>query len=435
MARIIPALIIILLLPLNCRAQDQKHQVPLTLSQALQTAYGHNPTLLEADKTYGSAMAGVKSARADFFFKASAHYSYTNLHDAPIQSFNGTSIQVSDRNNHHWDVTVTQPLFTGFAITSRYQMARIQAKIKKLEKQRARLDIGRAVKTAWFGALLAKKMEAVAADTVTALSSHERDAQGFYAHGIIPHNDLLKSKVALANAIQEKEQANADAEVAIARLFTLMGVDSGSNTQLKDIDTLLPGTYDLSALIAEALKNRPVLASYRLGLDNLNQAIRLARSSYYPEIALSGEYEQNGRDFGAETNNYSNEHNTAVMVTAKWDFFQWGKTGADVEKQQMAKYALSEKMKGVEDQIRLETKSAYLDLNVAANNIGTAREGLKQAKENARITNLQYRNQITTSTEVLDSRTFLSQAEANYYRALYGYMVAQANLDRAVGRE
>jgi outer membrane protein TolC len=92
-------------------------------------------------------------------------------------------------------------------------------------------------------------------------------------------------------------------------------------------------------------------------------------------------------------------------------------------------------MKGVEDQIRLETKSAYLDLNVAANNIGTAREGLKQAKENARITDLQYRNQITTSTEVLDSRSFLSQAEANYYRSLYGYMVALAKLDRAVGRQ
>jgi outer membrane protein TolC len=122
------------------------------------------------------------------------------------------------------------------------------------------------------------------------------------------------------------------------------------------------------------------------------------------------------------------------MMTATWRFFEWGKTGADIEKQKFAKRALMEKIKGVEDRIRLEIKSAFLDLQVAQKNIGTAREGLGQARENSRITNLQYKNQVTTSTEVLDSRTFLSQAETNYYRALYGYMVALANLERAVGR-
>ena len=112
-----------------------------------------------------------------------------------------------------------------------------------------------------------------------------------------------------------------------------------------------------------------------------------------------------------------------------------GQDRGDIEKQKLAKRALMEKIKGIEDQIRLEIKSAFLDLQVAENNIGTAREGLKQARENSRITDLQYRNQVTTSTEVLDSRTFLSQAETNYYRALYGYMVALANLERAVGRK
>lgn len=435
MPRVIYALIVFFLLPLPCMAQEKGPEQPFTLSKALQTAFSHNPSLLEAGKTYNSALAGVRSARADFFFKASAHYSYTNLQDAPFQRIAGTEMQVGDRDAHHWDVTLTQPLFTGFAITSRYQMANISAKIKDLDKKRTLLDVSQSVKSAWFGALLAGKMEKVSGDTVAALTAHEKDAEGFYRHGIIPHNDLLKSKVALANAIQEKEQAYANAQIALAQLFTVIGIDPNSNKTLEDIDTITPKSFELASLTKKAIKNRPILISYRLGLENLDQAIRLAKSAFYPEVALSGEYEQNGNDFGATANDFSNDHNAAVMVTAKWDFFQWGKTGADVEKQRLAKMALKEKIRGIEDQIRLETKSAYLDLNVAANNIGTAREGLKQAKENARITNLQYRNQVTTSTEVLDSRTFLSTAEVNYYRALYGYMVALANLDRAVGNK
>jgi len=59
---------------------------------------------------------------------------------------------------------------------------------------------------------------------------------------------------------------------------------------------------------------------------------------------------------------------------------------------------------------------------------------LKQAKENYRITDLQYKEQVTTSTEVLDARTLLSQSEANYYGALYGYFDALARLERTVGK-
>ncbi len=435
MSQIIYALIFVLLLPLTVKAQEQGTEPLLTLDEALQTALKHNPSLQEAEMTYQSSLAAVRSAQSDFLFKASAHYSFSNLQDAPFQRINGSEMQVGDRDVHHWDVTLTQPLFTGFAITSRYKMAQIQAQIKELEKKRSLLDINRAVKTAWYGSLLAKKIEKVTSDTVTALSAHEKDAEGFYKHGIIPRNDLLKSKVALANAIQAREQAHADTKIARARLFTVLGIDPNSERALKDIGTVTPRTYDITTLTDAAMKNRPVLASYRLGLKNLDQAVTLAKSPYFPQVAIAGEYEQNGNDWGADTNPYSNEHNAAVMVTAKWDFFQWGKTGAEVLKQKLAKQALKKKMKGVEDQIKLEIKSAFLDLNVAANNIGTAHEGLKQAEENARITDLQYKNQVTTSTEVLDSRTFLSQAEVNYYRALYGYKVSLANLDRAVGKK
>jgi outer membrane protein len=428
------ALLLLLLFPIAGSSGETGPEETFTLSEALQTAFVNNPSLREADLTHSSTLAEVRRTQADFFVKASAHYSLTNLQDAPYQQISGNRMQVGDRDVHHWDVTLTQPLFTGFAITSRYQMARISAEIKALEKERTLLDVSQAVKTAWFTSLLADKTEKVATNTVTALTAHEKDAEGFFKHGVIPHNDLLKSKVALANAVQEKERAHAGTQIALARLYTLIGIDINSVRIQEDTESISPQPQDLPNLMTEAVNNSPVLASYRLGLENLDQAITLAKSPYYPEIALSGKYEQNGNDFGAETNNYSNEHNALVAVSAKWDFFEWGKTGADVEKQSLAQRALKEKMKGVEDQIRLETKSAFFDLHVAGNNIGTAREGLEQARENARITDLQYRNQVTTSTEVLDSLTFLSQAEGNYYRALYGYMVALANLERAVGR-
>ena len=54
--------------------------------------------------------------------------------------------------------------------------------------------------------------------------------------------------------------------------------------------------------------------------------------------------------------------------------------------------------------------------------------------ENWRITDLQYKEQIATSTDVLDARTELTQAESNYYQALYGYMISLCDLERAMGK-
>ena len=62
------------------------------------------------------------------------------------------------------------------------------------------------------------------------------------------------------------------------------------------------------------------------------------------------------------------------------------------------------------------------------------RTALDQAREHWRITNLRFRQQLTTSTEVLDARTYLSRAETGFYQALYGSGIARADLDEAVGK-
>ena len=80
-------------------------------------------------------------------------------------------------------------------------------------------------------------------------------------------------------------------------------------------------------------------------------------------------------------------------------------------------------------------QQAWLDLSVADENIHTAEESLAQARENFRITDLQYKESVATSTDVLDARTALTRSETNYYGALYGLLTAAADLDRAIGRD
>ena len=65
--------------------------------------------------------------------------------------------------------------------------------------------------------------------------------------------------------------------------------------------------------------------------------------------------------------------------------------------------------------------------------IPAAKKAVEQGEENLRVSNERYNAQVTTSTEVLDAQTLLTQARVNYFSALYDHHLAKAALLRAVG--
>ncbi|MDY6853735.1 MAG: TolC family protein [Thermodesulfobacteriota bacterium] len=405
-----------------------------SLREAIDMALTNNSLINEAIEKQRAAIQEKKVANREFLPKASASYSYTKLKDNPYAVFGLSKIVVGPEDNYHWNVSLMQPLFTGFALLTKQKIANLGLEIKGLEKKQALLDVIKETKVAYFNILLTKKFLMVANEAVSQLDSHREDAEKFYKQGMIPYNDLLKTEVALANALQNRVKAESNVEMAVSSLNTIIGVDINKKSDIVDALNIEPSEHDLGNLFDKAKKNRPELKMLYLALKNSDNVIRLAKSAYYPQIALVARYEQSGDNPEATNNDYANVHNTSITLQAKWTFFEWGKKRAEVKKYYYNKLSMIEKVKGVEDSIMLEVKNAFLNIKVAKKNIQTAKESLVQAKENYRITNLQYQQQMTTSTEVLDARTFLTQAETNYYSALYGYMVSMAELDRAIGK-
>jgi outer membrane protein TolC len=413
----------------------QVNDKSFSLKEAIEMAVSNNSLVKEAIEKQRAALQEKKAANREFLPKASASYSYTKLKDNPYAVFGPSKIVVGPEDNYYWNVSLTQPLFTGFALLTKQKMAGLGIEIKDLEKKQALLDVIKFTKVAYFNILLTKKFLMVANEAVGQLESHSEDAEKFYKQGMIPYNDLLKTEVALANALQNRVKAESNVEMAISSFNILIGIDMNTKTDIEDVLGIEPSIYDLNTLLDEAKRDRPELKMLYLTLEQSDKLIRLAKSAYYPQVALVASYEQSGDDPEATNNDYANAHNTSITLQAKWTFFEWGKKRAEVKKFYYNKLSMMEKVKGVEDSIMLEVKNAFLNIEVAQKNIQTARGSLIQAKENYRITNLQYQQQMTTSTEVLDARTFLTQAETNYYSALYGYMVSLAELDRAVGKK
>ena len=415
--------------------ETSKNPQILTLEMSIETALKNNTSITQELERLKAGGEAVKKAFADFLPKLSMSYDYTRLSEEPFVVAYGETFPVGDKDHCQWDVTVTQPLFTGFALKSRHQIAKTEVKIEKAVVDQTILEVVKEVKVAYFRILLAQKYLMVAEEAVKQLQSHADDAEKFYQQGIIPYNDLLKSAVALADAKQSRVRAESNVKLAISVFNTVLRFGINEKTEVEDILEFKPFGYSLDEAIKIALEQRDELKALHLSLKKTDHEIKLAKSQYYPQLNLVGNYQRTGEDLDASRNDFENSHNESIMLQLNWLIFEWGKTRAEVSKNRYEKRGLNEKLIGTEDRIKLEVKEGYLDLLVAQENIETARETLKQAKENYRITDLQYQQQITTSTEVLDARTLLTQAETNYYNALYGYNIALAGLGRAMGEK
>ena len=402
----------------------------ITVDEAVQEALQKNPVMRESQAGIEAAKASKQSALADMLPEASFHYGYTYLREKPTQF----EIQAASQDQYSWDVTVIQPLFTGFALKSKFDQTGLNIDAQKFEKEQTRLDLIRQVKAACYNLLLTQKLLAVRDEEVKTLTAHRRDAELMYNQGLVRMNDVLKAEVSLANAKQERELAKAQVQKSRLSLNRLLQRPLGNDVQIDEPTPQTTLYFDSEELAQTALLKRPLIKLLDNSLKQLGLSDKLTRSAYYPTISLFGRYEQNGDEWTATENDYSNYFNTSVGITAEWKFWRSGKTGAEVRRVKKEIEALSARIDLFKDQVVEEVNNAVLDCEVAHNNIDTASKSLAQAEENWRITQKQYKHQIATSTDVLDARTYLSGADTNYYTAVYAYLDAVAALDRAVGQ-
>jgi outer membrane protein len=78
-------------------------------------------------------------------------------------------------------------------------------------------------------------------------------------------------------------------------------------------------------------------------------------------------------------------------------------------------------------------KNAFLLLQEAERQLEVTKKAIEQAEENFRINTERYREQVGTSTEVIDAQTLLTKTRADHFNALGDLNINQARLDRAMG--
>jgi len=416
----------------------QSSQDAFGLQDAIEAALKANLGIKRTQEEIHAAEAVRHSSMTKFLPTLGASYTYIHRNEERTSPslLSGRDIVSSPQEQYTFATTFTQPIFTGFGLINEYKLAELgldRAEVSaKLTRQNVILD----AKNAYFSVLKSQKLLDVAHQTVASIASQKEVSENFYKVGLSPLNDLLQSQVQLANAKQQLTIAQNNLEIARAQFNTVLRRPVNMPVLLVDELDYSSFQESLDSSLDMAQKNRLEIQVADLDIEVAEKQVKLTEKDYFPSVNLTGTYARTGDDWDAHGGEgISDSAGWNVQATASWDFWQWGRTGYG-RREKLARLSQSKYRKTeVLDNINLEVKQSYLRTKEAEQNIVTIEKAVEQAKENLRITEEQYKEQVATQTDVLVAQTLLTQTMTNYFSAMYDFKIAHAVLMRALGRE
>jgi len=200
-----------------------EQNVAVLIEQARQ----HRPDLQAAQATLKAAEASAEAVRA-------AGKPTISLTAATNQS---TSAGINTHGSTV-GVSLTVPLFSGYAPTYRIRAAEAQIETRKAQLKRISLQVALDVWTAWQNLTTATQNMRTTADLLDSATQSERVSLGRYKAGSGIMLDVLNAQNTLASARQQRIQANFNWNISRAALAQAMGkLDAGVLPSLTDTNT------------------------------------------------------------------------------------------------------------------------------------------------------------------------------------------------------
>jgi outer membrane protein len=276
----------------------------------------------------------------------------------------------------------------------------------------------------------------VADETVKQIAAQKDVAENMYQVGMSPLNDLLQSQVQLANAKQALITAKNNLDLTKSQFNTLLRRQVNSPVSVVDILDFTPWVQSIEDCLSQAKNNRLEIQVTDLEIQIAEKDYKLSQRDFYPSVNLVGTWTKRGTDWDVDGGEgISDKDFWDIRATASWDFWQWGRTRYGVKEKLSRLSQAKLRKEQVLDNIDLEVKQAYLKVQESQKNITTIEKAIEQAKENLRITEERYKEQVSTTTDVLVAQTLLTETMTNYYNALYDFKIAKAILYRGLGQE
>ncbi len=415
-----------------------QEKLTLTLDKSVRLALTQNPYHLATEERVDAAYSRLREAASGFLPTLNAQGLYTlseKSFELEFPSFipgePPQRVELDFTRDYQFSMSLSLPLFTSGRLTSGFKQAKYNLESTKEAVRQSRHLTVFNTRRAFYGHLLAKEFVSVAEEAVRVAEENLENVKNMYEVGIASKMDLLRSEVRLTNMQPELIAAKNNLRISELNLKTVLGMDLSQPVEIEGALSYEPLEPNVEECIATALGRRPEVRQFDFQRKMAGESVKLARAGYLPTIAVSGSYSFWADKFNFREDTWSSFY--AVNLVLNIPIFNGFKESTQIAQSKAMIREIELNQKALQDAVELEVRQAVLMLKEAKETLFSQEKNTEQAKESLRITQLNFSEGMATTLDVISAEAAYSQAQVNYSQALYNYVVAVAELDRAMG--
>lgn len=335
----------------------------------------------------------------------------------------------------NYQVNVSQPLFTGGRIKGNVEKEKLEQEISRLSVQKDKSDLKFFLLGQYLDLFNSYKQLEVYTENIEQAKVRLHDIEQMKSQGMVTNNDVLRTKLLITNYELAHKTVTNNIKLVSQQLAIVMGMDE--DVIYQPDETFLSEELIIDAesdYVLNAYTNYPEMKMAEVNILKAQTDVKLAKSTLYPSLSL-----QLGNAFARPIPNSSPAqdfyvNSWGISLNLSYNISSWfdKKHSVGMSKRQVYIYELA--LEGQKQVVRTSVRSAYIKHNEALDRIKANEESLIQAKENYRIVNNKYFNQLAILTDLLDANAVLLDTELQMINARTNAIYTYYQLQKVSGR-
>ena len=400
-----------------------------TLSEALKKAYNNNPELNAERENLNISEQELKISKGSYLPTVTLSGSKSREDTEKLTNRDGSNATITDVDPSVQSITITQTLID-FGRGAELKKSKIGIELAKAKFLKKEQEILYKSIEAYTGLLAANDKLKINRSNVNLLDRQVETDRIRRERGNISLSDVAQSESSLAGAQAKLIQAENDYQTSILNYENIIG--KLDNPELLDKSSIfqirLP--IELNVAINLSEKNNPDLIIAKLEYEQSKKDTSSARSDLAPKATLSIDRSQT--DDLSST--YNEKDQETLKATVTWPFFSGGKNYANLNKSKSLELQKNLLLSNMTTKNQTDVASAWSNYESNKSLLNSVKAQVNAAEiANEGIVAEYNSGSDRTTLEVIQSNSFLLNAQISLVDSERNYILSQYNLLKSVG--
>lgn len=432
-------------LPAEPSAAVDSSSYRLTLEDAVRLGLEKSRSLEIARLDRQMASAKIRETWSEVLPQITSGFTYTRSLKPSVLFFPNvfggdptefTPLEISADNSASATLDLRQKIFDGAAIAG-IRAASVVRKMSDEAYRNAESAVVADIKQSYFDVLISRDRLKLIRQSIERWELAQKDTRAMFRQGVAADIDTLQAYLSVENLRPDLIQAENLVGISMTRLKNAMGISADSEVTLTGKLEVPPASYpaDIASAYREALQSRPDLRQLELQVAAEDEKVFAARAERFPVLSAFGQLETQSAfndDVALSDSNWP--VSSAVGLQVSLPIFTGFRISSRVEQAKISRLQVMTRYADLKSSIRTEVEVRLSAFREAQKRIEVQSKTISVAERSYRISQLRFREGIGSRLELNDAELQLNRAKTNYLQAVYDYMTASVQLDRALGR-